>query len=139
MSIPSPWLLRRGRYRLTAYSVNRDSSAIGCRWRASIWQGTHASVKASDQKCAGQSRAIQQSADRLLVMFTDAQAAEPASAGSSSVSSSANALTRQHRMAFDEACNILNVQASKAGLEESALQQMLKVSSFLALQANHWD
>lgn len=40
-------------------------------------------------------------------------------------------------MAFDEACNILNVQASKTGLEESALQQMLKVSSFLAPQANH--
>jgi len=31
-------------------------------------------------------------------------------------------------MAFDEACNILNIEAAKNGLEESALQQMLKVS-----------
>lgn len=48
--------------------------------------------------------------------------------GTSAAASSSNPITAQHKMALDEACNILNVhQPSAAPVPETELQTLLKV------------
>ena len=121
---------------LCTHVAASHSSAISCSWSSSDWQSFRASFAASDKKCADLAHDILVSVIDPIYP-ADAQGVE--SAGAASVgSSSRNPLTQRHRMALDEACNILNVRRGEQGsLNESALQEMLKVSlAFILLDSD---